>query len=613
MNLAEVTSNMPSPPPLPSKQVVVYNCLSGDVHHLGRQPLSFGATSQCDIQLGSLGFKGGRMQLSRSGKQLQLTVEQGNHHLEVNGSPFDGGLIPYQEEFSLVIDKLAFFFIRTGEGAPEWGEQLKKTPAKSWQLRIIEGGAQRFNDWKKKNCPANYPGSHVLEERSLRELFDEVGKRNWDHQTGVVYHDRAKAGFFAHQFLSLAKPDQIPDAGENRCPRCWMRFETGRILAIHPGDYGDEVLGERELKRFLPAKFDSNGVPLTPEGQPCTRLACPHCRGELPPNFLEKPPHMLSIVGDSMAGKSYFLTVAVNRLQTVLRRNLKVSFTDGDPKGNEALSRMVSRLFCPTDNPEDTFLEKTQFAGSTYKTFRRYGKLVKLPAPFTYNLTSQGRGSASVVFYDNAGDHFRPGWSDTEKSNSSEHIAWASGIIFLFDPLQHRNLLRILDPTLDPQIPIMKKAASKLRLDQEVVLAEMGERLRCWKQTTFGQAHDVPFALVLGKHDLLGDLHPIDRLVRDVCPDGSLSATAIDANSRITQEFLLEYCPDIIAAAEAISSNLKYFPASSFGSPATVFKTGDAKELDVIGPNPSLMKPYLVEAPFLWLLSEFEPNLIQKI
>ena len=604
---------MPSPPPLPSKQVVVYNCLPGEIHHLGRQPLSFGATAQCDVQLGSIGFKGGPIQLSRSGKQLQLTVEQGNHHIEVNGYSFNGGLLPYDEEFSVAIDKLAFFLIRTGENAIEWGEQLKKNQARSWQLRIIEGGIEQFSDWKEKNCPTDYPGFYILENRSLHELFDEVGKRNWDQQTGLVHHQRAKAGFFAHQFLSLAKPDQIPDASENRCPRCWMRFETGRILAIHPSDYGDEIMGESVLKRFLPGKIDHNGVPLTDKGQPCSRLACPNCRGELPPNFLEKAPHMLSIVGDSMAGKSYFLTVAVNQLQGILKRHLGVSFMDGDPVGNKALSDMVSRLFSPSVDPKDTFLHKTNLAGATFKEFQRHGKKVKLPSPFTYNLVSRDRGAASLVFYDNAGEHFRPGGTETEKSNLAQHIAWASGILFLFDPLQHRNLIRLIDSKLDPQVAMIKRSAALLKFDQNVILAEMSERLRSWRQISLGESHDVPLAIVVGKHDLLGDLLPLDQLATDVCPNGNVSAAAIDANSAATHSFLLEHCPDIVGAAEAISSNVKYFPASSFGSPAAVIdglKNEDGK--DQIGPVTSRMNPYLVEAPFLWLLSEIEPNLIPR-
>ena len=604
---------MATPPPIPSKQVVVYDCLSGELHQLGNKPLVLGGTTECDVQLGTKGFKGSRLKLARSGKNLELAVELGNHTLEINGSSFEGGLLPYQEEFSLAIDKLAFFLIRTGEDSQNWGEELKKAPKKSWQLRIIEGGDKQFNDWKNKKCPADYPGSYVLEERSLIELLEEVGKRNWDKQVGVVYHGRAKAGFFAKQFRSLAKPDQIADAGENRCPRCWMRFETDWVLAIHPSDQGDEIMGESVLKRFLPSKFDHYGVPLTDTGRPCSRLACPHCRGELPPNFLEKAPHMLSIVGDSMSGKSYFLTVAVNQLQGILKRHLGVSFMDGDPVGNKALSDMVSRLFSPSEDPKDTFLIKTNLAGATFTEFRRHGKKVKLPAPFTYNLVSRDRGAASLVFYDNAGEHFRPGGTETEKSNLAEHIAWASGILFLFDPLQHRNLIRLIDSKLDPQVAMIKREAGVLKFDQNVILAEMSERLRSWRQISFGESHDVPLAIVVGKHDLLGDLLPLDQLATNVCPNGNVSAAAIDANSAATHSFLLEYCPDIVGAAEAISSNVKYFPASSFGSPAAVIaglKNEEGK--DQFGPVPNRMKPYLVEAPFLWLLSEIEPNLIPK-
>jgi hypothetical protein len=154
----------------------------------------------------------------------------------------------------------------------------------------------------------------------------------------------------------------------------------------------------------------------------------------------------------------------------------------------------------------------------------------------------------------------------------------------------------------------MKGKASELNFDQDIILSEMGERLRSWRQASFGQDHNVPLAIVLGKHDLLTDLLAIDQLKTDVCLNGILSADAIESNSRITLEFLMEHCPDIVAAADAISSNVKYFPASSFGCSATIFN--NKKNEEMIGPDPSQMKPYLVEAPFLWLLSEFEPNLV---
>jgi len=593
-----------------SNQVVVYDCLSSDYHVLGGMPLIFG-TKDCDIyiHLGSRGTDSGKILLNRRGKFLEIMREGGNHKIEVNGAPLEGHMIPSGFS-SLVIDNAAFFWIFTGEGAVEWAEGFKKGASDHrWKIRIFEGGIKQFNVWKGQNCPEECPNTYYTEEQSFQDLFAEVSRRNLDQQMGLVYCNGTSSSFLTSQFT---KPSELSDASENRCPRCWTQFGTSRLLALHPSEFGDEVLGEIEHKRFRPEKFDFNGVPLTREGRACTRLACPNCRGELPPNFLIKPPHLLSIVGDSMVGKSYFLTVAVKQLQQVLPARLGIRFIDGDPNGNEGLSKMVSRLFSPSDAPEDTFLDKTSLAGATYKRFRRHGKMVNLPKPFTYNLFSKDRGASSIVLYDNAGEHFRPGNTDDEKSNSAEHLAWASGIVFLFDPLQHRGLLRRLDPILDPQIAAIKREVAKLRFDQDVILAEMAERLRGWRQVELGKTHDAPLAVVVGKHDLLGSMLPLEKLETDVCPKGAISMKAIDANSKITREFLLEYCGDIIGAAESVSGNVKYFPASSFGAPATEIKMskkdgGDA--ITMFGPNPSTLKPYLVEAPFLWLLSEIEPNL----
>jgi hypothetical protein len=595
-----------------SNQVVVYNCLSSDYHVLGGTPLVFG-TKDCDIYIhvGPKNTDSGRIILNRRGNFLEIMREGGNQKIEVSGSPLQGNTLPSVEFFSLAIDNAAFFWIHTGQGALEWAAECQKIASQRlWKIRIFEEGIQQYNDWQARNCPAEYPNTHYTEKKSLQDLFAEAVKQNWDQQIGWVYFCGTPAGFFATQFI---RPSELSDAGENRCPRCWTQFRTP--LAVHPSEFGDEVLGEIEHKRFLPHKIDSNGVPLTPEGRACTRLACPNCRGELPPNFLKKPPHLLSIVGDSMVGKSYFLTVAVKQLQQILPARLGIRFTDGDPNGNEGLSKMVSRLFSPSDAPEDTFLDKTALAGGTYKRFHRHGKMVNLPKPFTYNLFSKDRGASSIVLYDNAGEHFRPGYTDDEKSNSAEHLAWASGIVFLFDPLQHRGLLRRLDPKLDPQIAAIKREVAKLRFDQDVILAEMAERLRGWRQVELGKTHDAPLAVVVGKHDLLGSMLPLEKLETDVCPKGAISMKAIDANSKITREFLLEYCGDIIGAAESVSGNVKYFPASSFGAPATVIKLskkdgGDA--ITMFGPNPSTLKPYLVEAPFLWLLSEMEPNLLLR-
>jgi hypothetical protein len=555
-----------STPPLRAESAV-FDCLSGQTRMLGTAPLTFGVDPECDIQLGAYGFTGGTIQMSQVNGRIQLTVKHGNPLLELNGGEFKGGFLPESEEWSLVIDKVGFFLIKAGNESKEWVHKLESSSRDSWSLHVFENDRD-FRKWKGDDCPHDFPRMLVKDSLEMLDMIGEVGKRNWGNQVGVIYRENAKAGFFASQFRALSQPRTIPDVGAHRCPRCWMRFNTTNVLAIHPSELNDgpEGLGEEALKRFVPKRFGDGGVPLSAEGVPCTRLACPHCRGELPPSLIEKAPHMLSIVGDSMAGKSYFLTVAVRQLKRILPSQFKINFTDADPAGNDILARMIAKLFNPSQKPEDTFLEKTALAGATYRSFKRHGADVNLPMPFTYNMGSRILGNSTIVLYDNAGEHFRPGNSEREKSNSTEHLAWSSGIVFLFDPLQHRDLLTQIGDETDPQVKEMK--GSGLRFDQDVILAEIADRLRAWRQLALGETRDVPLAFVVGKHDLLTKLLPLEKLKLDVCQSGKLSSEAIESNSMATRSFLLEHCPDIVGAAENISDRVMYFPTSAFGTPA---------------------------------------------
>lgn len=591
-----------------AKPVTLFDCLTTSTYEVRGQPLTMGSDETCDIHLGIYGFQEGVITIKRSGTGLELTVTGGTHLIEINGTSFDGGLLPDRAELSLAIDKSAFFFIRVGNDAVGWAETLKNSPKQSWELSIFEGGSESFEQWRDAERPAVFPGLHRITNRSILELIDEIAKRSWDDQVGLVYNETktAQSGFFARQFKKLAAPP-LKDEGENRDPRCFLRFRTDAILAIHPTETGDEELGESENKRFLPKRFSANGVPLTGEGREAHRFACPHCRGELPPGFLEKPPHMLSIIGDSMAGKSYYLTIAINQLKRTLQRDLRVRLIDADPKANDTITRMIAKLFHPGSSPEDSRMIKTQMAGETYGRYMRHGKEVSLPKPFGYRISRQGHDSASMVFYDNAGEHFRPDNDDLELSNATEHVAWASGLLFLFDPLQHRDVLPRIPKDLDPQVASMM-GNRVLRFDQDVILAELTRRIRQWRQLGINQTHQAPLALVVGKHDLITGLLPLEGLTTSVCADGKLSLGAIEHNSNRTREFLEEYCPDIVAAAEDLSDEVMYFPASAFGCPAISLPGIEGVEGCV--PDPRSLKPYLVEAPFLWLLSKMEPDLV---
>ena len=78
------------------------------------------------------------------------------------------------------------------------------------------------------------------------------------------------------------------DKGDLTCPVCWLQFDTEDIMHVstHPELVGDSVLGQDASTRFHATRFNEHNRALDPKGSPCIEIACPHCRRELPPEFI---------------------------------------------------------------------------------------------------------------------------------------------------------------------------------------------------------------------------------------------------------------------------------------------------------------------------------------
>ena len=215
------------------------------------------------------------------------------------------------------------------------------------------------------------------------------------------------------------------DAGDFTCPTCWLKFDTGDVMhvAVHDSLFGDPLLGEEQMQRFHASRFNDRGQALDDYGIPCTEIACPHCRRTLPPGFFDEPHKIFSIVGAPQSGKSYYLTVVIKLLQTTLFRKFGVVFRDADPAGNAPINEMKSHLFS-AQNSSQAYLTKTQLEGAMYERLPRYDRMVTLPKPFIFSLSGSesDEENCSVVFYDNAGEHFQPG-QDSTNSPGAQHIA----------------------------------------------------------------------------------------------------------------------------------------------------------------------------------------------
>lgn len=401
-------------------------------------------------------------------------------------------------------------------------------------------------------------------------------------------------------------PEVNSEYGEFTCPVCWFKFDRGDAMnvSVHASLRGDSVLGEEHMQRFLASRFNDRGQALDAMGLVAPEIACPHCRRKLPPNFLDQPHYIFSIVGAPSSGKSYYLSVLIKKMQDVSFKYFGVTFRDAAPSENAVLNDMRNHLFSAA-TPEEAYLAKTDLEGALYETLPRQGRQVRLPKPFIFRLSDRDRSEEglSIVFYDNAGEHFEPGRNSAD-SPGAQHIAVASGIFFLFDPLYNPEFRRKLTGQSDPQLEQRRND------QQDILLAESETRIKEILGLSASERISTPLAVIAGKSDawlqLLGSQPLLPSIVTG--KNGSrISHGNLQANSDRVRNLLLEICPSIVANAEAISSEVRYFPASPLGHPPVQFK--DSQGQLRIGPDPTKLDPQMVEDATLWTLSKIAPSM----
>ena len=388
------------------------------------------------------------------------------------------------------------------------------------------------------------------------------------------------------------------------CPICWKTFAEGDVLniAAHHDLVGDSELGPHAKKRFIANRFNELGQALDERGVVSLELACPHCRGRLPSSFLSQNHLIFSLVGAPSSGKSYYLSTLLQMLPVELMRHFACILQDGDPSGNVQLNEMKNRLFSAT-TPEDAFISKTDFEGLMYEQLPRNGKTVALPRPFVYHLrqTRNPDRRAAIVFYDNAGEHFKPTIS-LEDSPGALHVAASSALFFLYDPTANREFRRRLRRKRDPQL------RSQATDEQDTILAEMGIRVKKLKAKDTHELVDTPLAIMVGKCDVWKSILPEGRLV---FPENRpLTEEEMARNSAETRNLLLEYCPTIVANADSISTQVRYFPISSLGHSPKEVETGPLA--GKLAPNPRRLKPLLATAPTIWALGLTAPDVVSS-
>ena len=599
----------------------VVNCLSGEYKQGQSSPFVIGSGAESDMVLNDDSILDQHCVIEKTKKGIQLRSIQPEHPdggVVLDGNPTTLVQLKARTEHSIQVGKSFLIIVTT--------MSPKKENIQMWGSNIKNGG------WiinKSNKAAATRP-------LQINEVFDARDSMGLDPDSTPVFKGSSEVGFYLRQLMVLEPEREAPitedeiesdkepvadrvvdeemenpsmtryidsDNGEFTCPICWLKFDRGDVMhvAVHDSLFGDPLLGEEQMKRFHATRFNDRGQALDECGIPCTEMACPHCRRTLAPGFFDEPHKIFSIVGAPQSGKSYYLTVLIKLLQTTLFRDFGVVFRDADPTGNAPINEMKAHLFS-AQNPAQAFLTKTQLEGAMYERLPRYDRMVTLPKPFIYSLSGAESDdeNCSIVFYDNAGEHFQPG-QDSSNSPGAQHIASSDAIFFLFDPTINPDFRRSISGSEDPQFK------SQVSDQQDIILAETEVRIK--KLLGLGRREKVqtPLAIIIGKCDSWIDKIGSENLKNPIV-NGTLDVGAVEANSQLVRNLMEEHCPYVIANAERISSDVCYFAASAFGHTPVTFE--DDKGVSRIGPDPQKINPMYVEIPTLWALSRVRPGLV---
>ncbi len=559
-------------------RVYLFDCSQSGHYSFGEAPVKCGSNADCVLRIDD------------SGELFEVVCEKGLFYVEsrgaenlyINGGKAEGR-IAFDDICTIQFNGRLFYLIVDESLA----ERAKGMDVSKWLVFHIDDG--RIED----EVPFGRIRDSVL-RRGLSGAGLAICPANFE--TG--FHFSRVFGFQGADVGTLSDPVPVLAASSEyavTCPLCWIKFDVGDAMSIasHESLRGDPVLGDDQMLRFLPTTFNDDGVALDAAGMPSPDIACPHCRRKLPPNYLELDQKIMSIVGAPSSGKSYYLSVLIRELQNSLYSNFSIVMKDLDPSGNMLLTQMKNRLFSAR-TPEEAILAKTALEGAMYERYPRFGKVVALPRPMTYSLSKDGTASTSMIFYDNAGEHFEPGL-DIEESPGAMHVASSSAIFFLFDPASNYGFKNLLKDYPDPQLDIAG------RIDQQdTILSEMEVRIKRILSIDASKRIDTPLAIIIGKSDMWR--HLLAGEIKNPISGGALDLDIVESNSEILKSLMLRIDPAIVAQAQTISTNVKYFELSALGHSPQMLKEG--KCVGMIAPIPSKIAPHAVEIPTIWALSQ---------
>jgi len=411
------------------------------------------------------------------------------------------------------------------------------------------------------------------------------------------------------------------------CPHCWHQMAPADVLWVsqHQELLGDPVVGPEAAKRFLPSRFSAQGQAVDARGQVCQLLACPKCHLHLPRVLVHHEPLFLSIIGGPSSGKTWLLTSMTWQLRRTLSNRFHLLFNDADPLANLMLNENEGKLFLSDtpDIPVNLFKTEEKGAGF-YDEIMLAGQPMQLPKPFIFTMTpspghrlyDQKNSTRVVCLYDNAGESFQPG-HDGALNPTTKHLAKSKVLYFLYDPTQDpRFRQHCREFSTDPQLtakPKLSLQTGSSSISQHTLLTEAGQRIRRYAGITSQARISTPLVVIVSKSDVWGPMLPDEDLTSEPYLPGEfpdkphqVDMDRVERVSNAVRKMLLEWSPEVVAAAEGLSAAVIYMPVSALGSCPEPL----ADNPNMYGAKPANIKPRWVTVPITYAFARWSATLV---
>lgn len=311
---------------------------------------------------------------------------------------------------------------------------------------------------------------------------------------------------------------------------------------------------------------------------------CPTCKSELPYSIGEYDNLIFTVIGAKGAGKSHYISVLINKIMNEMSSTFNYSFS---AVNDDTINKYRRDFYNPVFRRGET-IGKTQSA--------KVDSSVKQPLIYNFNFKGNNivenflksklkNNAATIAFFDTCGDDLN---SEDDMKTLSKYIYNSSGIIFLIDPLQMKNVRQKLSKDIELQDE---------NEEVEDLLSRMVNLIRKENGIKINSPIDIPVAVAISKIDTAATLIDESKFINYL-------------GSRVNKGYFdLSDFEDINKTVESL---LRSWGGENFVNQLNSnFKDYAYFALSALGSNPennkiSEITPSRVEDPFLWLLYKYK-------